>query len=223
MLQIEKYMSNRMGMICDSVKECGSVYDTGSDHAFVPIYLIGKGICKKAIASDIRIGPIIVAEKNIKKFGMDNEISTSNCDGIANAGGFECIIIAGMGSQLIVDILEKESKIARNAEQLILQPMNAPEKLREYLWENGFSIYSENLCREKHKVYNVICARYTGLLRKYSEFELHASELLVKEKHPLIAEYLKPKIRRLKDMIKGGNNPENKISSLLEELEDLLK
>lgn len=216
-------MSERMLMICESVKKCNSVYDTGSDHAFVPIYLVNKGLCKKAIASDIKVGPIRIAEENIKKFGMNESISTSHCDGLSNANNSECIIIAGMGSQVIVDILKNELKIAMSAEQLILQPMNAPEKLREYLWTNGFSIYFENLCREKHKVYNVICARYTGVFREYNEVELHASEFLIKKKHSLLSEYLKPKLKRLKDKVKGGNDPEKKVSILLAELEALIK
>lgn len=222
-MNVEKYLSSRMVMICNSIKKCNCVYDTGSDHAFVPIYLISKGICEKAVASDIRVGPIRVAEKNIKKFGMDDAISTSNCDGLANAADCQCIIIAGMGGQLIVDIIKKDSGIAKEAGQLILQPMNAHEKVREYLWGNGFSIYSENLCREKHKIYNVICARYTGLFREYNECEMHASEFLVSEKHPLIEEYLKSKLKRLKDMVKGGNDPDNKNSRLIAELEALIK
>ncbi len=216
-------MSERMLMIADSVQNCTSIFDTGSDHAFIPIYLIGKNICKLAVASDIRNGPIKVAEKNIRKFDLEDKISLSLCDGIANAAGTDCIIITGMGGQLIADILKREVKIAKKASQLILQPMNAPEKLRRYLWDNGFSIYFENLCREKHKVYNVICAKYTGENHIYKEYELHASEYLVAKEHPLLERYLKTKLKRLDDMVKGGNNPELKNSKLISKLKELVK
>ena len=223
MKNIEKHMSERMLMIADSIQNCNSIFDTGSDHAFIPIYLIGKNICQMAVASDVRSGPIKVAEKNIRKYGLEDKISLSLCDGITNAERSDCIIIAGMGGQLIADILKREKKIAKNTTQLILQPMNAPEKLRQYLWDNGFSIYFENLCREKHKVYNVICARYTGENHIYNEYELHASEYLVTKEHPLLEWYLKTKLKRLDDMVKGGNNPELKNSKLISELKELVK
>ena len=154
MKNIEKLMSPRMMMIAESIKPCSRVFDTGSDHAFIPMFLIQNNICKTAVASDVRIGPVNVAKKNIKKFNMEDRISTSLCYGIKNATDFECIIIAGMGGQLICDILDREQIIAKATEQLILQPMNAPEKLRKYLWNNGFSILSENLCSEKNRLHN---------------------------------------------------------------------
>lgn len=216
-------MSPRMMMIAKEVKPCLKVYDTGTDHAFIPIYLIQNEVCKSAVASDVRIGPVRVAQKNISKFNAEEKVSTSLCDGIQNAKGCDCIIIAGMGGQLICDILSREKEIAKTAGQLILQPMNAPEKLRKYLWDNGFVIDSENLCREKHKVYNVMCAGFTGFEAQYSEVDLHASKYLVEMKHPLLNGYLKPKIKRLSDMLSGGNDPGSQNSRLLSEIEELVK
>jgi len=223
MSNIEKFMSPRMIMIAESIEPCIRVFDTGSDHAFIPIFLIQNKICKLAVASDVRIGPVNVAKKNISKFNMEKKISTSLCDGIENARDFDCIVIAGMGGQLICDILDREQDIAKSAEQLVLQPMNAPEKLRKYLWDNGFSIYSENLCSEKNKVYNVICVRYTGKSTEYTKTELHASKCLVSKRHTLLSEYLKPKIKRLSDMVNGGNDPELTNSKLLSEIKELVK
>ncbi len=223
MKNLEKLMSPRMMMIVESVKTCSRVFDTGSDHAFIPIFLIHNNICKTAVASDVKIGPVNVAKKNIKKFNLENRISTSLCDGIENAENFDCIIVAGMGGQLICDILGREQIIARATKQLILQPMNAPEKLRKYLWNNGFSILSENLCSEKNKVYNVIYAGYIGENTDYTETELHASKYLIEKRHILLSGYLKPKIKRLSDMVEGGNDPELKNSKLLSELKELIK
>jgi len=210
-------------MIADSVKPCKCVYDTGSDHAFIPIYLMQNDICKKAIAADINRGPMDVAFKNIKKFDLIGQIALALCYGIENAAGCDCIIVAGMGGQLIVDILERHHSLAKDASQLVLQPMNAPEKIRKYLWDNGYNIYYENLCSEKHKVYNVICARYAGEKKPYEEFELHSSEYLVKTNHNLLKLYLEPKLRRLGDMVSGANDPNQKNSRLIEKLEALVK
>jgi tRNA (adenine22-N1)-methyltransferase len=223
MKNVESMMSPRMKMIADAVDQCRCVFDTGSDHAFIPIYLIQNGICEKAVASDINRGPMDVSFKNIKKYNLIGRIAVSLCYGIENASGCDCIIIAGMGGQLIADILQRHDKIAKDADQLILQPMNAPEKLRKYLWDNGYEIKSENLCSEKHKVYNVICAGYNGVNTAYGEVDLHASKYLVSNGNPLLSKYLSTKIKRLSDMVNGGNDPGTINSELLSKLKELIE
>lgn len=210
-------------MIAQAVEQCDCVYDTGSDHAFIPIYLMQKGICNKAVAADINRGPLNVAFKNIGKFGLTGQVAISHCYGIENAAGCDCLIVAGMGGQLIADILDRHNEIASAAGQLVLQPMNAPEKTRKYLWDNGYSIYFENLCTEKHKVYNVICARYNGKKHQYYDYELHSSQYLVKTGHGLLKQYLAPKLKRLGDMVAGGNDFNNSNSKLIKDLEALVK
>lgn len=208
-------------MIAQAVKPCEKVFDTGSDHAFIPIYLVLKGICSNAVASDVKEGPIKVAARNIKRFKLENRITVEKGDGIENATGFDCIIIAGMGGQLICDIISRSSDIAKNAGQLILQPMNAPEKLRKYLWDNGYKIYSENLCSEKHKVYNVICAKYTGINETYEKWQLHASKKLTEKKHILLSGYIAPKLRRLYDMKNGIGDSSEELNDLIKRLEEV--
>ena len=208
-------------MVAHAVEPCGSVFDTGSDHAFVPVYLVMNGTCRTAVASDVKDGPLRVSGRNIRRFGLSEEIKVEKGYGIENAGGHDCIVIAGMGGQLIRDILERNPSIAEEAGQLVLQPMNAPEKLRKYLWDSGYGIYYESLCSEKHKVYNVICARYMGLAEKYENWQLHSSKYLVEHRHPLIPGYLAPKLRRLRDMRDGMADPSEALSALIHKLEEL--
>jgi tRNA (adenine22-N1)-methyltransferase len=221
MEKIEKLMSPRMLMIAQAVNSCKKVFDTGSDHAFIPIYLVLKGICGSAVASDVKEGPIKVSARNIRRFKLENRISVEKGDGIENAAGYDSIIIAGMGGQLICDIISRSSDIAKKAVQLILQPMNAPEKLRKYLWDNGYRIIDENLCSEKHKVYNVICAEYTGKQETYEKWQLHTSKNLVEKKHILLSGYLEPKLRRLYDMRNGISNGSEELNDLIKKLEEI--
>ncbi len=221
MEKIEKLMSPRMKMVANTVRLCNKVFDTGSDHAFIPIYLVLKKICRSAVASDVKLGPTKVAAGNIKRFELSDRISVEKGYGIANASGFDCIIIAGMGGQLICDIISKNVEIAKKTSQLILQPMNAPEKLRRYLWDNGYSIESENLCREKNKVYNVMCVQYSGIKESYEIWQLHASKILVENRHPLLSCYLNPKLRRLHDMKKGIKNNDLELNELITKLEEI--
>ena len=148
MKNVESMMSPRMKMIADAVGPCNCVFDTGSDHAFIPIYLIQNRICKKAVASDINRGPMDVSFKNIKKYNLIGQIAVSLCYGIENATGCDCIIIAGMGGQLIVDILERHEKIAKAAtdnsvRKIIPVPSLLIQKIRDtFITYQCFKIFT---------------------------------------------------------------------------------
>lgn len=136
-----------------------SVADIGTDHAYVPLQLIKDGVCERAIASDVRQGPVDIAKANIKKHGCEGKIEVRMGSGLEHLtpGETEDIIIAGMGGELIIEIL-KAHEAAAHASRLILQPMNSQYELRHYLLENGFKIETEDISTEGFKVYNLIVA-----------------------------------------------------------------
>lgn len=133
--------------------------DIGTDHAYVPLYLVSEGICESAIASDVRIGPVEIARANIKKHGFDDKIEVRMGSGLSHLtpGEADDIIIAGMGGELIVELLKADEAAAR-ASRLILQPMNSQYELRHFLIENGYRIICEDISLEGFKVYNLIVA-----------------------------------------------------------------
>jgi tRNA (adenine22-N1)-methyltransferase len=100
--------------------------------------------------------------------------------------------------------------------------MNASEKVRRLLWDGGYTIYFEDLCSEKGKVYNVICARYEGKPGSYGEHELHSSAYLVENRHPLLKDFISKKLRRLKAMYRGGGESDNGLAEIIENLEGLI-
>ena len=134
--------------------------DIGTDHAYVPMYLVSENICKTAIASDVRTGPVEIARSNIQKHSLSDKIEVRMGSGLSviAPGEVEDIIIAGMGGELIIEILKADEAVAR-ASRLILQPMNSQYELRQYLLENGFEIECEDISIEGFKVYNLIIAK----------------------------------------------------------------
>lgn len=139
---------------------CGSTAaDIGTDHAYVPIELISKGICTRVIASDVRQGPVDIAKDNIRKHNTSDKIDVRMGSGLSvlAPGEVEDIIIAGMGGELIRDIIQSDYETAIKS-RLILQPMNSQYELRHYLLENSFKIVSEDISVEGFKVYNLIIA-----------------------------------------------------------------
>jgi tRNA (adenine22-N1)-methyltransferase len=137
-----------------------TVADIGTDHAYVPLYLVSTGKCSHAIASDVRPGPVEIAKTNIRNNGAEDKIEVRMGSGLSvlSPGETEDIIIAGMGGELICELINADIETAR-ASRLILQPMNSQYELRHYLIENGFEIVEEDISVEGFKVYNLIVAQ----------------------------------------------------------------
>ena len=83
------------------------VADVGTDHAYLPIYLVSAGVAHRAVASDINQGPLSRAEANIQRFSLSSQISTRLTPGLAGIAEFAPtdILICGMGGELIASIL----------------------------------------------------------------------------------------------------------------------
>ncbi|HSN58237.1 MAG TPA: class I SAM-dependent methyltransferase, partial [Clostridiaceae bacterium] len=111
-------LSIRLGKTASMVEPCECVADIGTDHAYIPIYLVEKGVCSRAIASDINRGPIRKAERNISLHGLDGKIECRIGPGLGTLkkGEADAVIIAGMGGNLIRDILEERLDLFREFE-----------------------------------------------------------------------------------------------------------
>lgn len=146
------------------VRDGGCFADIGTDHAYLPIFLVKEGRAERAVASDINEGPLIRARENIKKYGLPDRIKTSLCDGLLGIEDHapDDIAIFGMGGELIVKIIDDAPWVKNGNIRLILQPMTHPEKLREYLFDEGFEIKGELLSKDRGRIYQTICAEYTG-------------------------------------------------------------
>ena len=149
------------------------VADIGTDHAYLPIYLVGKGIATRAIASDINRGPLDRAASNIRAAGLEERITLLLTDGVVGLCGLgiTAYIICGMGGELI-DSITKAPFLRDPSVLLILQPMTKPELLRAGLLSRGFSIRDERLAEEAGRVYQIFSASFTGIQAAYSDAEL---------------------------------------------------
>lgn len=135
-----------------------TVADVGCDHGKVPIKLILDNKCIKVIASDVNKGPVDACRKNVAKFGLSDKIDVRCGSGISvlATGEVDTVVIAGMGGELIADIIDSEKEIADSVNEFILQPMTSEEELRNYLQNNGYSIYNETLAAEGEKIYVIM-------------------------------------------------------------------
>lgn len=160
-------MTPRLLSIVKEAGKCHTVADIGTDHAYVPIEMLIKGKCEYAIASDLNEGPLRIAKENVCEHNLEDAVSLRLGGGLSviDEGEADTVIIAGMGGEIIEEIIRNDIKKAR-AQKLILQPMNSQYELRKFLIKNGFSITKEELSVEGFKVYNILtvddgcCAEY---------------------------------------------------------------
>ena len=194
-------ISKRLRFIINEI-ENESIIDIGTDHAYVPIVAMQKGIIKKAIATDIRNGPLEIAKKNIIENGFDKKIKTVLSNGFENIfiNDAKTAIISGMGGLVICDIINNAKSKLESLDQLILQPQNNIYYVRKMLHENGFAIKNEVILYQQN-FYNIINA-HKGKDDFYDEKDYAVGKILLQKKNPLLKKFLllqTKKLFRIKD------------------------
>ncbi len=164
-------MTDNRLLTCAKLVKGNKAVDVGTDHGYLAVYLISEGICDTVIACDVNEKPLNAARKTVKKSGYEEKIEVVLSDGLDNvkSDGVTDIIMAGMGGELIVKLLEKCSwiKDKGNSINLVLQPMSKSHILRKWLFDNNFSVEKELACEDGGFVYSVMQTSFTGLKPEY--------------------------------------------------------
>ena len=162
---MEKIKLDQRLLACAQFVRKGSrLADIGTDHAYLPTYLVQSGKISLAYACDINENPLQSAKETIQKYGVQDQIELRLCNGLERIEKQEIddIVIAGMGGELIIEILSACDYIKSENLRHILQPMSKAHLLRRFLCENGFEILDETACASNGKIYTVLCCEYTG-------------------------------------------------------------
>ncbi|ELC8456601.1 SAM-dependent methyltransferase [Clostridium perfringens] len=224
-------LSKRLKRIAEHVDKCESVADIGTDHGYIPIYLVKEGICKKAIASDINKGPIEKAKVNVAFEGVSNKIKCLLGPGLnpLKVGEVNGVILAGMGGNLTRDILLADMEKVKKYDFIILQPAQNPEVLREFLYKNDYEIIDEDLIKDEGRFYELFKVKYNENSEKLvfeDELYYEVSPLLREKNDPLFKEFIEEKINRCETIlsfIKEDTEAAKKRKSDLEEKINKLK
>ncbi len=203
-------LSKRLQMVLRSVPCGSSVADIGTDHAFLPIALVQKGIASKVIACDIAEGPLAVAKRNVEKSQTNNiELRLSNGLQKVKAEEVDVITITGMGGDLISRIIEAAPWVKSSKKRLVLGAMTSADSLRDYLYKEGFNILSESAVSDGGRIYSVITASYDGVVRKCSEAERLIGKLSL-DTSPDATRYIEIQLRRISKCAESLKNVERK-------------
>lgn len=179
-------LSLRLTAVASFVEQDAILADIGSDHAYLPCYLIRTGKINKAIAGEVVKGPFESAVKNVEKEGLSNNITVRLGNGlqaIQESDEVDTITIAGMGGPLIASILKEGSMKLDQVKRIITQPNIYASAIREWAVQNGWTIIEEQVLEEDSKIYEIIVLE-KGQAR-YDELEMMVGPYLLKEKSPV--------------------------------------
>ncbi len=172
-------LSMRLKAVADMVNTSGGLLDIGTDHGYLPVYLLKTGRVKRAVACDKNPGPLSKAEANIALYALEGRMKTMLTDGLSGISPSQddVIVIAGMGGLLISSILQEGLKAAKSADFLVLQPQSHIPEFRRNLHELGFMIIDEDMVMDAGKYYFILKVK-TGK-EIYTEQEYYMSKVLM--------------------------------------------
>lgn len=208
-------LSKRLQACADLVRDGASLADIGCDHGYVVVYLAEENKIKSAVASDINEMPLNSCRALVREHCLEDKIRCVLSDGLdmIKDGEAEDILIAGMGGELIADILSRCAYVKKK--HLVLNPMTHPELARKWLFENGFEIENDIVVADSKHHYSVLDAYYTGKSAACDSKNIflgNISDFSDKEYFIHLLNYLKNKE-------KGGAD----FSALIDEIEEKIR
>ncbi len=194
-------INNRLKKIGDLVEANSFCLDVGCDHALLDIYLVQREKNIKTIASDVKEGPLNHAQKNIKKYHLEDEIECRLGDGLDTySDDIDTIIISGMGGRSMIGIFKAHMEVLKKVNTIILSPNNYQIDVKKFLCKNEFYLANEELVKEGKFIYQILIFKKGK--RKYSRKEYFFGPVLLEKKGKLFDEYYKRELASRKILIK---------------------
>jgi len=195
-------LSPRLLKLAAKVPDYAVVADIGTDHALLPIYLVSTGKCPRAVAVELKEGPYQAARTAIESFNMSGSVDLRRGDGLKPVvpGEVDAVVIAGMGAEQMIRILEESPQVRASVPWFVLQPMEDAPKLRGYLVTHGFRLADEELVRDGDEIYEIICAA-PGQEHIEDELLLEVGPRNVERRDPLLPELIERRIQRYRRIL----------------------
>jgi len=194
--------NSRLKAICAFIQPGSTVADIGADHAHLPLYLIDNDLSPRVIASELGNGPFTKMQRAINVAGCRDRVFVRQGYGleVLCTGEVDCVVIAGMGGDLITDILARDWVKAESFACYLLQTMSRGCVLRRALATRGWPIVDETLVMEKGQFYVIIASRPGREAYSLSDLEEELGPLVLKGSSPLKRPYLNYYLEKYKKM-----------------------
>ena len=219
-------LGKRLLRASEFVRQDAYLADIGTDHAYLPLFLLDSGRIRGAVCADINPAPLDSAVRNAALYGHTDKIKFILTDGAEGLGGLGITdyTVCGMGGELIADIIERSPHLKSGGVRLILQPMTKQAHLRRYLAASGFSVLYEAYSKDSGKFYLTIVAEYDGNVRRISDFEAELGKIDRESISDEQAGFLKAKLSALKKAAtgKGRSGADSYEAAIVAEYEKIM-
>lgn len=203
-------LDNRLKRITDFIPSDSYILDVGCDHALLDIYLALNRNNVKLIASDINENPLKIAKENIKKYNLEDEITLEKADGVSKINDeVDTVVIAGMGTSTINDIINNDLKKLKNVKKIIISSHTSSFELRENMNKKGFKIIDEAVVFDKGKYYEIIV--YSNGYEKLSKLDMKYGPIISKRKDEITKAYFNERYLKLIEIYKKIPNGNEKL------------
>lgn len=200
-------LSFRLKTIAQMITPCQVVADVGCDHGYLSIRLVETTTAARVIAMDVAKGPLSKAEANIKKAGYGDRIETRLSDGVAKlaCGEADTVVMAGIGGNLMIRLMEKDKQILDTVSELILSPQSEIEQVRIFLAKHSYIIKEEQMITDDGKDYVVFRVGH-GHMQYEKRCEYKYGRYLLEKKNPVLLKSMKREqqlLLKLKQNLEG--------------------
>lgn len=196
-------LKRRLAAIAEKIPAGATIADIGTDHAYLPVFLVQNELVSKAVAVEVHQGPYLSAKETIDFLGLQDKISLRFGNGLAviNPGEADTVVIAGMGGKTILEILMINPVTTQSLNRLILQPMIGADLVRRWLVQHGWYIMDESLAIED-RIYEIIVAKQ-GIQIEFEDILFEIGPILWEQKHPLLKQHIKQMIDGYQKVLAG--------------------
>lgn len=194
-------LTPRLRMTAGLVPACGCCADIGTDHGYLIAALVLSGRCARGYAGDLRPGPLDAARRTVEGCGLSGRITLLLSDGTdaLPAEEIDAFVFAGMGGELIAELVLRDGRLRAPGKTLICQPMTRAGQLRAALCGAGFRIIREDACREGRRLYQAAAFVWDGESRALTAAEALAGRLPYRENEAAAA-LLRAEVKRLREI-----------------------
>lgn len=149
---------DRIAKLCSYLPPCKTFADVGCDHGYCTLYMLKSGLCERAIIADVSAKCLNKAEKLLKEYIDSGICSSVCCNGLEKISSADLVLIAGMGGEEIISILNNSYIPVK----FVLQPMRNVKEVRQYLLDRGAKITRDDVFESDGKFYFVLCGNAVG-------------------------------------------------------------
>lgn len=231
MASLELKISDRLRAVAGLITPGSVVADIGTDHGYLPIFLVKNEISPKVVAMDVKKGPLEKARSNVEGFGVVDNITLRLSDGLDKLEeACDAVTICGMGGKLIAKILKNGYEKLKNITQIIVSPQSEVQQFREFLRNNGITAVKEVMVFEDGKYYFIMDCRMSEITCNESEDALmrdvydRFGKHLLENRDDILKQYLLKeynKLKRLRDSV--SNCASESVDSRVNEIDYELK